>query len=50
MKLCFATKDTLNQVWQEKLSKLSGVDVLWIDRDGNQMMTEGFKSLITERQ
>ena len=29
---------------------LDGVEVLWIDTEGNQTSTEGFKSLITERQ
>lgn len=28
MKLCFATKDTINQVWQEKLLKVAGSNVL----------------------
>ena len=32
------------------VDSLSGVDVLWIDRDGNLKMTEGYKALITERQ
>ena len=28
MNLCFATSDTLNDVWQEKLSQVGGADVL----------------------
>ena len=34
---------------QALVASLSGVDVLWIDQNGNQFMTEGYKALITER-
>ena len=31
------------------VDKLGGVEVLWITMDGEKHMTEGFKSLVTER-
>ena len=31
------------------VDSLPGVDVLWIDRDGNLMMTDGYRALITEK-
>ena len=31
------------------VDSLPGVDVLWIDHDGNLMMTDGYKALVTER-
>ncbi|MBE7084095.1 MAG: carbon-nitrogen hydrolase family protein [Clostridiales bacterium] len=34
MKLCFATKDTLNHVFEEKLSKVAGCDVLTFGFNG----------------
>ena len=35
---------------QALLQKFEGVDVLWITHDGEKLMTEGFKALVTERQ
>ena len=40
---CMSYEDGLALV-----SKIGGVDVLWIDGDGNQYMTEGFKALVSE--
>ena len=34
---------------QALLEKFDGVDVLWITHDGEKLMTEGFKALVTER-
>ena len=31
------------------VDSLPGVDVLWIDHDGNLMMTDGYKALVTEK-
>ena len=31
------------------VDKLDGVEVLWITHDGEKLMTEGFKSLVTEK-
>ena len=31
------------------VDSLAGVDVLWIDHEGNLMMTDGYEDLVTER-